>query len=161
MRFELATYPEPRSDIEAQLTALSDPQSPKRAVFISAYNRPETFDLPENCYFGDRIDGRIICRDEQVAKWFATARLVSNDDLATALGYPQSKAISFSHLCPVVIQIRNVDGAVIQECAVDALDMNKSITALWPYVGNGSMRFTTLADAINRRARLQRNDNGS
>lgn len=66
-----------------------------------------------------------------------------------------------AHLNPMVIQIRNAGGAVIQECAVDAYDLDKSITALWPYVGSGSMKFMTLDAALVRRVQLQRNCDGS
>lgn len=84
------TAPETAQDVSAQLRALTDPRSARRAVFV-ATGTPVPRDLPDGVDAAHRPEGTLFSADKRLLQQFQDTPAVSQDQMAQILGYPHSK----------------------------------------------------------------------
>ena len=140
------TYPEPRSDLIAQLAALADPAHPKRVMWVAAGG--VRLAVPSGLYGLERPEGTLIALDPWAPRWLAADP--SEATLAILLGYPEDKdrALREPHQ---VVQALDPAGAVITESLCRCRALTAAIAALQPH---GRIRLTTPDAVIARRCRL-------
>ena len=119
-----ASTPEPVSDVQAQMRALTDPNHPKDAVFVAKGTKMpdwETKDgkMPAGIKAVPRKEGVLFTTDPAKADAFKKGKL---DDarIADILGMTQTKAEVIKHTLdtgehPVVVQAKDKSGAVVSE----------------------------------------------
>lgn len=82
--------PEAKADIDAQIRALADPKSARKAVFV-----PKGTKLPRNLPDGigraRRTEGTLLSRDRKLLAEFRKSHAMPESRLAEILGYPHSK----------------------------------------------------------------------
>lgn len=152
---ESRTVPEPWRDIVAQLRCLSDPAHPKKAVYLAdATAAPATVNwLPSGTYASLNGKGIFVTTDFRLYQWFDHLEAVTDEDLARALGYPESKGeIADQHEGVMAIQARDVNDCVVFEACCSDKGRNATIEAVKRQVPSGGrLVFTTLAAIIQRR----------
>lgn len=107
--------PEPPQDVEAQVLALTDPESGRDAVFLAPGSRPPA-NLPEGVTRVVRAGiGTLLTTNPAKAREFRTKQLTDRK-IQQILGYSESKADAIrSGEEPVVVQARTPSGAVAAE----------------------------------------------
>lgn len=147
--------PEPKSDIDAQLRALTDPGHPKDSVFVARGNAsalpPEA---PPGVHMVRTPDGTLLTTDPEKATAFARG---PRDDrlMARILGYPQPKDEVLRDIAvgrpSSVIQARDADGNVISEAVASDRGREATRQAL---AQHGQLVEMQTPEAIARRRRL-------
>lgn len=132
------TVSEPLDDIEGQLAALADPEHVKRSVFI-----------PHNSHIVlTRPEGTLITSDLHMARYFATAVKITDDDMAVILGYPEKKSDVIASGGGVMVQAVDDEGRVIVEAVASHAHLDRTVAA---FSDQGNVRILTPQDAITRR----------
>jgi len=151
-----ASTAEPEGDIDAQIEALHDPAHPKVAVFLAPGNKIEDRLLEPGVEMVSRREGTLLTIDPKRAAYFKTRPMLTDDDLAALLGYPESKADVFARGGGgVVVQARDADGRVVTEAFASAQRLAETIATLSRHVPfGGRLQVLTPADALARRVRL-------
>lgn len=146
------TIPEPERDIDAQLRALQDRQHPKVAVFLARGNRLGNRRIAPAVRVLARAEGTLLTTDRKRAKFFATRPMITDDDLAFLLGYPEAKADVIASGDGIVVQAQDANGCVITEAFASSKRVSETIRALESHVPFcGRLKVLTLADALARR----------
>lgn len=115
IRPEMATTPEPQSDVEAQIAALRDPNNPKDTVFLAAGTPvPKAANAPGVLAY-QRPEGTLLTTDVRKAREFADAHAVDDAFMARLLGYPETKSDVVAGGAPHVVQGRDEAGNVVVE----------------------------------------------
>jgi hypothetical protein len=147
-----ASMPEPESDIDAQLKALHDPSHPKVAVFLAPGNEINSRPVGPGVRVVRRREGTLLTTDLKRAAYFKTRPMLTDDDLALLLGYPEAKADVFARGGGLVAQACDADGHVITEAYASAQRLAATLAALRAHVPFlGSLRVLAPADALARR----------
>jgi len=147
-----ASIPEPESDIDAQLKALQDPAHPKVAVFLAPGNEVGDRRIGPDVEVVRRREGTLLTTDPKRADYFETRPMITDDDLAVLLGYPETKADVFARGGGLVVQARDADGHVITEAYASGQRLAETVAALRAHVPlPGRLQVMTPADALARR----------
>ncbi|HWF77326.1 MAG TPA: hypothetical protein VN694_09135, partial [Caulobacteraceae bacterium] len=81
-----------------------------------------------------------------------TRPMITDDDLAVLLGYPETKADVFARGGGLVVQARDADGHVITEAYASSQRLAETVAALRAHVPLlGRLQVMTPADALARR----------
>jgi hypothetical protein len=149
----MRTLPEPARDIEAQVRAMLHPASSKDAVFLA----PGT---PEPQQRGvwhrvERPEGVLLTTNAAKAGVFRGVKELTDHALALLLDYPESKTdVLRAGGIPTVVQAVAPDGGIVYEAAASDGKQSRAILEAWDQLRGigGSVRITTLADALEARA---------
>ncbi len=123
-------------DLRAQVNALLDTSHPKDAVFIAS----------GNAYVVERLEGVLITTSKAKAEAYRNAETITDADLASILGYPQTKAPGDC----VVVQALDKHGSVITEAVSSRASCVQTMQALKDH---GRLQVVSPLDALARRAR--------
>jgi hypothetical protein len=97
----------------------------------------------------------LLTTDPKRATYFKTRPMITDDDLALLLGYPESKADVFSRGGGVVVQARDADGHIITEAYASGQRLAETVAALSRHVPlAGRLAVVWPADALARRVAL-------
>ena len=147
-----ATIPEPEKDIDAQLRALQDRKHPKVAVFLARGNRIGDRRIASSVQVITRAEGTLLTTDKKRARYFASRPMITDDDLAFLLGYPETKADVLASGDGIVVQARDADGCVITEAFASRERVSETIRALESHVPFcGRVEVLTPSAALTRR----------
>jgi hypothetical protein len=150
-----ASTREPDGDIDAQLKALHDPSHPKAAVFLAPGNEIEDQPIGPGVEVVRRREGTLLTTDPKRAAHFKTRPMITDDDLALLLGYPESKADVFGQGGGLVVQARDADGHVITEAYASLQRLARTIAELRRHVPfAGRLVVLAPAEALARRVAL-------
>jgi hypothetical protein len=150
-----ASTPEPEGDVDAQLKALHDPSHPKVAVFLASGNEIGDRSLGPAVQMVRRREGILLTTDPKRAAHFKTRSMVTDDDLALLLGYPESKADVFGRGGGLVVQARDAEGHVITEAYASLQRLADTVAALNGHVPfAGRLLVLAPAEALARRVAL-------
>lgn len=154
---KLTPIPEPTSDIDAQITALLDPEHPKNSVFIVPGN--EVPNVPLGVSKIARPEGTLLTRDPACAEAFHAA--ADDATMARILGYPEEKYeavaacggnLSAGHM----VQARDISGNVITEALASPPGLERVRLAIMTHVPRGgSLVVLSAAQSIMRRLKLR------
>ncbi len=147
-----ASIPEPESDIDAQLKALHDPSHPKVAMFLAPGNEIGGRAIGPDVQVVRRQEGTLLTTDRKRADYFETRPMITDDDLAGLLGYPETKADVFARGGGVLVQACDADGHVITEAYASARGLAGTVATLRGHVPLlGRLLVLSPADALARR----------
>jgi hypothetical protein len=150
-----ASVPEPEADIDAQLKALHDPSHPKAAVFLAPGNEISGRSVGPEVRLVRRREGTLLTTDPKRATYFETRPMITDDDLALLLDYPESKADVFARGGGLVVQARDAGGHVITEAYASGQRLADTVAALSRHASLGGRLFVlTPAEALARRVAL-------
>ena len=150
-----ASTREPEGDIDAQLRALHDPSHPKVAVFLALGNEIDERPLGADVEVVRRREGVLLTTDPKRADHFRTRSMITDDDLALLLGYPESKADVFSRGGGLVVQARDAEGHVVTEAFASLQRLADTVAELKRHVPlSGRLLVLAPADALARRLTL-------
>lgn len=150
----MRTVPEPARNIDAQIRAMLHPESSKDAVFL-APGTPE----PERRGVWHRVErpeGVLLTTNAAKAGVFAGVKELNDHTLALLLDYPESKTdVLRAGGHPVVVQAVAPDGGIVYEAAASERRQRQAVMIAWEALRGigGSVRTTTLKDAIDTRAK--------
>jgi len=169
---------ESQADIEAQLTAVIDPDSAKQAAWIPSNSSADgKFDLDESTpdnqivssmdngteLFAARIPGRgvIVSKDKALVEEIIKSG-ASEESLRVALGYSAGKTGD------QVVRVKDSAGNVISEQATDAEGLDAAVAAAEKISGSNGFRTVDVVSSIQaledrkaRRSPLIRNMSGN
>lgn len=137
---------EPVADIQAQIEGVSSPVHPKLCAYI-----------PPSCGVTAviRPEGILLTSDVKRAERYRAAAILSDDDMAELLQYPQSKAEVEQLGDAVAVQARDEHDNVITEALTSGADPSKTISWITTHVPkNGCLAILTPEAAIARRNRI-------
>lgn len=150
-----ASTREPDGDIDAQLRALHDPSHPKVAVFLAPGNEIDDRPLGPGVKVVRRREGTLLTTDPKRAAHFKTRPMITDDDLALLLGYPESKADVFGRGGGLVVQARDADGYVVTEAYASLQRLADTVAELRAHVPfAGRLMVLAPAEALARRVTL-------
>lgn len=146
-----AIAPEAEGDIKAQLKALADANSERRAVFVPK-GTPVPKKLPKGVKTAARPEGTLLSRDAALLAEYKNAREVSDADMARILGYPHGKEQMGSN--PLVVRARK-GRDVSYESAVHPAAVQAALELASRHAPGDAVDVTTpqqaLADRADRR----------
>ncbi len=150
-----ASTREPEGDIDAQVRALHDPSHPKVAVFLAPGNEIDDRPLEPGVRVVRRREGTLLTTDPKRAAHFKTRPMITDDDLALLLGYPESKADVFGRGGGLVVQARDADGYVVTEAYASLQRLADTVAELRRHVPfAGRLLVLAPAEALARRLTL-------
>ena len=159
------TTPESQADINAQLKAMIDDTSSKKAVWIAGNEpqfsaregKPTEITVDNKLAYAAFIPGRgtIVSTDKQVVDQ-VIAEQASDTVLATALGYSSAKNASSPG--DIVVQVVDKDGGIVSEEVTDTNGLPEAFNAAQALMPEGgSVKQTTVEKALEeRKARAER-----
>ncbi len=149
-----ANFPEPASDIHAQIAALGNPHHPKDAVFVSRGDEGAIpHGLPPGIAVIRRPEGVLLTTNRGKAEAFQSPHLTESG-MAHILGYAQDKDGMRAAGNAVGVQARDHQGNVITDAAASRDHIGAMVRALAPHAQGGSISITHPSVVIARRAAL-------
>lgn len=146
------TLPELETDIDAQLEALFDPDHPKRAVFLARDNDLGQRKIPPHIFVERRPEGTLLTNSPAIADIYKNLEMVTDDDLAVILGYPESKTDVMRAEYGVVVQAFDAKDRVVFEAAASPMGVNATVSsAIDQMPVGGRIEVTTIERALARR----------
>jgi hypothetical protein len=143
------TLPEPAQDIRAQLQAVAAGNKP--AMFVAAGNQsavPEN--LPSSLHRADRQEGTLITGDRDQAQRFMAGGL-TDDHLASYLGYPQPKSEALASPGASLVQARDRQGNVVSEAVTSRDRVPDAMRMLASHAPDGDVMETHPVAMVRRR----------
>lgn len=146
------TIPELECDIDAQISALIDPEHPKQCVFLAPGNNIGSRKLPNWIFVEKRPEGILLTDSAAIAATFRTVEWVTDELLAAMLGYPEAKADVLEAGGGPVVQALDQHGCVVFEAATSRFHIEEAKAAAQRQVpAGGAIHVTTAEAALARR----------
>ena len=146
------TVPEPARDIEAQVRAAADPETPKDAVFIAAGNEEAIpAELPAGFQRVDRPEGSLLTDNPEKLRAFAEAPHLTEDMISGLVGYTDTKAAAIASGDPRLVQGRDAQGNVVHEQVTPPEGVPAAIEAAKQNVPGGAAGEVNQVEAMARR----------
>ena len=114
----MTTMPEPAQDVRAQLEAVANPASAKHAAFLA--NGTPVPKTPPGMLRVQRPEGTLVTNSPAHAAAFKALPDLTQDAMASLLGYLETKQQAAARGNPVVVQGRTPGGAVAHESAASS-----------------------------------------
>lgn len=148
----LDTLPEPATDLAAQLAAVADPASAKRAMFL-AQGSPQPAGLPPGVTASTRPEGTLLTADPERALAYRRGDL-TDEGMARLLGYPESKrAVLEAGGTPVVVQGVARNGGVVHAGLASPAGLADAVQAARAAAPGGRVAIATPQAAVLGRLR--------
>jgi hypothetical protein len=149
----LETLPEPAADLAAQLAAVADPASAKRAMFL-AQGSPLPASLPPGVTAATRPEGTLLTSDPERAREFQRSAALTDDGMARLLGYPESKRAAIAaDGAPVAVQATAPGGGVVHAGLASQAGIPAAVRAARAAAPGGRVTIQTPQAAVLRRLR--------
>lgn len=159
----IPTNPEPAGDVQAQIAAAADPRNGKDSVFISAGNEDAVpTHLPPGIQIHRRPEGTLLTTNPAKHELFRSKNQLTDDDMASILGYPESKSGLIDHAARggmiSGIQARDHLGNVVSDAATS--HPHETAAALSSHVPPGGYLTNMPLEAVHKRRMLHRPNGG-
>lgn len=145
----VVSTPEPARDMAAQVQAMTDPSSPRDAVFIAKGTAMPT--VPAGVMVVPRASGTLLTTNQEKATLFRRGT-VDDAKLASILGFPETKEAAIASGNPQVVQGVTAEGAVAHESLASQGGVQLAATQAAANVPGGAVRVVTPEAAQARRS---------